>query len=212
MEENKKYAKRLKEQEDTSEEEMFEESFHRFSSPGPPKFKVFRNPNTQRKLTDWNLVFLIIGDSNLCSLPAFFNKDLQIDSFPGSHFRHAQALMEKTIPPEILVAENVVLSFGINSRENKSKETTVKNVQGALRSMKHKFPYAEIWIPLINFSPALRPEEKTNLDILNEHIRQNMPFIPLLPEEKFQTEQDNIHWTSETGKAMFAHWVTFSNF
>lgn len=193
----------------------FEESFDHFTSPGPQQFRVFRHPNTQRKLTDWNLVvrkkFLIIGDSNLCSLPDFFNKDLQVESFPGGHFRHGQALMEKTIAPQGVVVEKVVLSFGINSRGNKSKETTVKNVQGAIRSTKRKFPYSEIWIPLVNFSQALPAEERENLEVLNDHIERNMPFIPLLPEDKFQTEADDVHWTSETGCAMFDHWMAILN-
>lgn len=85
---------------------------------------------------DVNRKCLIVGDSSLCSLPDYFNRDLQIESFPGSHFRHAQALMEKTVPLQDLVVEKRVLSFGINSRSNKSKETTVKNMQGALGSTK----------------------------------------------------------------------------
>lgn len=58
--------------------------------------------------------------------------------------------MEKTSPTGIMV-EKIILAFGINSRAKKSKETAVKNVQGALRSAKRKFPYARIWVPLVNF-------------------------------------------------------------
>ena len=119
--------------------------------------------------------------------------------------------MEKTMPPIGLVVEKIVLSFGINSRGNKCKETMVKNVQGALRSTKRKFPYAEIWIPLVKYSEALPQEEQENLETLKEHIERNMPFIPLLPEAKFQTESDDIHWTPETGRAMFDHWMSFLN-
>lgn len=193
------------------EVDAFEESFDCFVSPDPHKFRVNRHPNTQRKLTDWNLEvhkkWLIVGDSNLCSLPDYFSKNLQVESFPGSHFRHVQALMEKTVPPEDLVVEKIILSFGMNSRGNKSKETTIKNMQGALRSTKRKFPYADIWIPLVNFSQALTAEEKENLETLNEHIKRNMPFIPLLPENGFRTEADGVHWTAETGEAIFGHWM-----
>lgn len=201
--------------EDSQDEEVFQESFDRFTSPEPPRYRVHRHPNTQRKLTDWDLrvqkKWLIIGDSNLCSLPDFFNADLQVESFPGGHFRHGQALMEKTAPPPDLVVEKIILAFGINSRGNKSKETTVKTVQGALRSTKRKFPYAEIWIPQVNFSDALPVEEKENLQTLNEHIERNMPFIPLLPAEDFRTEVDDVHWTVETGSAMFDHWMAHLN-
>ena len=202
-------------QEEGSDEDLFEESFDHFTSPEPQRFKVRRHPNTQRKLMDWDLVvdrkWLVIGDSNLCSLPDFLSKNLQIESYPGSHFRHGQALMEKTVPPDDLVVEKVVLSFGINSRGNKSKETTVKNMQGALRSTKRKFPFAEIWIPLVNFSSALPAEERENLQTFNDHIERNMPFIPLLSDDKLQTEADDVHWARETGEAIFEHWMRFLN-
>ncbi|KAE8277359.1 hypothetical protein D5F01_LYC24726 [Larimichthys crocea] len=81
--------------EEGSEDEEFVDSPDRFVQQGPPRFGVFRHPNTQRKLTDWSLdvyrKILIVGDSNLAMFPDFFNRDLQVESFPGSHFRHAQA-------------------------------------------------------------------------------------------------------------------------
>lgn len=196
------------------EEDVFEESLDRFTDPEPPRFSVTRHPNTQRKLMDWNLratkKWLIIGDANLSSFPKFFNKDLQVECYPGGHFRHGQALMEKTSPSLTVVVEKVVLAFGINGRENKL-ETTVKNVQGALRSTKHKFPYAQIWIPQVNFSPHLPVEEQNNLDSLNSYLERNMPYIPLLPEARFQTEFDDIHWTPDTARAMFEHWTATLN-
>lgn len=196
-------------------DDLFEDSFDHFTSPEPPRFRVKHHPNTQRKLTEWSLEvekkWLIMGDSNVCRFPDFLNSNLQVDGFPGAHFRHAQALMEKTIPPPDLVVEKIVLSFGINSRASKSKETTVKNLQGALRSAKRRFPYAEIWIPLINFSPNLPIEEKENLQTLNEHLIRNMPYIPLLPAADFETELDDVHWTSDTARAMFEHWMATLN-
>ncbi|KAE8277719.1 hypothetical protein D5F01_LYC24266 [Larimichthys crocea] len=110
-----------------------------------------------------------------------------MDSFPGAHFRHAQALMEKTAAPQDLVVEKIILSFGINGRENKCKETTVKNLQGAIRSAKRKFPYADVLVPMVNYSPVLPEDEKDNLDMLNDHLEKNMAHIPLLPERSFQT-------------------------
>ena len=201
--------------EDAQEEDVFEESFDRFTAPEPQRYRVYRHPNTQRKLTDWDLVvhrkWLIIGDSNLCSLPDYFSIDLQVESYPGAHFRHAQALMQKTRPRSDLVVEKIILSFGINSRGNKCKETTVKNLQGALRSTKNQFPYAVVYIPLVNFSQALPAEERENLQVLNEHIERNMSHIPLLPEDLFEVEADDLHWTADTGSAMLSHWMRALN-
>lgn len=174
------------------------------------KYQPRRHMITQRKLTDWNLViekkWVLMGDSNLSRLPVHSCEDLQIDAFPGGHFRHAQALIEKACPPREVMVEKIVLAFGINSRENKSRETTIKNLQGAVRSAKKKFPYAEVWIPLINFSTNLPMEEQLNLQTLNDHVKRNMGFISPLPRHLFQTETDDIHWTENTGKAMFQHW------
>lgn len=119
--------------------------------------------------------------------------------------------MEKLVPPQDLVVEKVVLSFGINSRANKCRETTVKNLQGALRSAKRKFPYAEVWIPLVNFSEGLPEEEKENLQTLNDHIERNMPYIDLLPDYEFSTGDDDVHWTTDTAQAMFNHWMRALN-
>lgn len=200
---------------ESEEDEEFVDSPDHFVQREPKRYKVFRHPTTQRKLTEWSFVarkkILIIGDSNLSQFPDFFNPNLQVECFPGSHFRHAQALMEKMDPPLDLVVEKIVLSFGINSRINKCKETTIKNVQAALRSTKKRFPYADIWIPLVNFSAALPQDEQENLQTLNDHLERNMPFIPLLPEDRFETEADDIHWTRDTAEAMFDHWKDFLN-
>ena len=174
------------------------------------RFRARRHPKTQRKLIDWEFVpekkWILMGDSNLGELPGHSCDDLQIESFPGGHFRHAQALLEKARPPTNLVVEKIILSFGIDSRENKSKETTIKNLQGAIRSARNKFPYAEILVPLVNFSNNLPIEEQRNLQTLNDYIQKSTGFIRLLPQHLFRTEEDNVHWTKETGEAMLRHW------
>lgn len=127
---------------------------------------------------------VIIGDSNLSNIPEFAYTDIQIDGFPGSHFRHGQALIKKADKPPFVV-EKVVLSFGIKSRTNKLRETTVKTVQAAVRATKRKFLLAEIWIPLINFSGNIPMEQRETLEVLKKYIKKNMPYIPLLPDIYF---------------------------
>ncbi|KAL3970412.1 kelch-like protein 8 [Sarotherodon galilaeus] len=189
--------------------------FDEVESSRGPRFRVNRHQNTTRKMTDWNWVanrkWIFLGDSNLTKFPDFSNKNLQVESFPGADFRHAEALLKKTVPPQDLVVEKMVLSFGINSRANKPKETTIKNVQAAVRAAKKRFPYAEIWVPQINFSENLPAEDKSNLQVLNDYIYRNRVHIPLLDEDLFHTEEDDIHWTAETGKAVFQHWMSFLN-
>lgn len=189
--------------------------FDEVESSRGPRFRVNRHQNTTRKMIDWSWVanrkWIFLGDSNLTKFPDFSNTNLQVESFPGADFRHAEALLRKTVPPQGLVVEKVVLSFGINSRANKPKETTVKNVQAAVRAARTRFPYAEIWVPQINFSENLPAEDKSNLQVLNDYIYRNRVHIPLLDEDLFHTEEDDIHWTAETGEAMFQHWTSFLN-
>lgn len=178
------------------------------------KFRVNKHRHTDRKMSEWGLEvtkkWLIIGDSNIARMPDHFVKDLQMESYPGANFRHAQAILEKAVT-ETNNVEKVILSFGINSRDQRAKETAVKQMQAALRTAKTAFPFAEIWIPLINFSSDLPTKQQGTLQILNAHITRNMPFIPLLDRQKFKTENDHIHWTRETATEMLQHWKRFLN-
>ena len=186
-------------------QDLFEDSLER----------VTRHPNTLNKNLHWRFQarkkYLILGDSNLSHIPDFPDRNVQVESFPGANFRHAEHVIVKAGTAQGLTVEKVVLSFGINCRANKPKETTVKNLQAAVRVTKSKFPYAEIYVPLLNFSGALPAQEKDNLRVLNEYIQRNQAFIPLLPEGDFETGDDLIHWTLDTARAMFNHWMTHLN-
>lgn len=183
------------------------------STPQLKMCRVTRHINTDRKMIDWNLSvrkkWLIVGDSNLSRFPGYFIPDLQIESYPGANFRHAQALMAKSV--SFGPVEKVVLAFGLNHRGQRAKETSVKQVQGAVRAAKKTFPGAEIWIPIINYSVFLSHDEQTTLQTLNAYIKRNLPYIPALSKTLYQSDKDHIHWTPETAREMFAHWVSYLN-
>ena len=107
--------------------------------------------------------------------------------------------------------EKIVLSFGINSRENRSRETTLKNAQAALGVARSRFPGSEVFIPQVNFSRGLPLGDQRNLRILNEELEARFPFIPLLPEDLFRTTSDHVHWTEGTARAIFSHWLEALN-
>lgn len=184
------------------------------STPQPHMYKVKRHISTERKMSEWGLCvckkYLIIGDSNLSRMPMYKIPDLQIESYPGANFRHAQSVLSKA--SKHVIVEKVVLSFGINCRGQKAKETAIKQMQAALRTAKKQFPYAEVWIPLINYSALLKREERVTLQTINGHITRNMPFLPPLPTFEFHTEKDHVHWTKETARAMLEHWGGCLNF
>lgn len=183
------------------------------NTPRIPKTRVTRHINTDRKMVEWGLSvrkkWLIIGDSNLARIPGYSIPDLQIESYPGANFRHAHAILSKA--SKHVTVEKVVLSFGMNSRGQKAKETAIKQMQAALRMAKRTFPYSEIWIPTINYSVALPHAEQVTLSRLNTHLQKNMPFIPPLRNSYFHTESDNVHWTKGTARAMLDYWVTYLN-
>lgn len=180
-----------------------------YEEPGTsPAYKVIRHINTTRKMVDWSLVvrkkWLFLRDSNLAKFPPYNKENLQIDSFPGANFRNTTEVIGKASVH--LTVKKIILSFGINSRKQKTKETTIRQVQGAIRAAKKKFPLAEILIPLVNFSRQPPEKEQDNLREVNSHIERNMPFLPRLNEDRFETTSDLIHWTNDTAVAMFNHW------
>ena len=186
-----------------------------FLTATPPVrcFKPTRHLNTKRKLVDWKLTahkkWVMIGDSNLGRFPEHVIPHLQIESFPGANFRHAQAIISSAISQ--VVVEKIVLAFGLNCRDQKVQETSFKNLRATFAAAKKKFPVAEIWFPLINFSDQLKHKEQNNLRDLNTQIELNVPFIPLLPQEQFQTGSDNLHWTKLTAEKVLDHWTKYLN-
>ncbi len=176
-------------------------------------FKVKRHINTDRKMVDWGLSvgkkWVIIGDSNISRIGKHSIPDLQIESYPGANFRHASSIIAKATSH--LTVEKVVLSFGINCRGQRARETSIKQMQAAVRTAKRQFPYSELWIPVINFSTSLTAAEQITLQTINAHITRNLPYIPMLPHTQFDTEKDHVHWTKGTAQAMLNHWITYLN-
>lgn len=176
-----------------------------------PPIKVNRHPTTTLKQKNWTLHIakpkLIIGDSNLSRITQHNIHNLQIDSYPGASFTHTESLINRATSSTVL--QSIVLSFGLNNKATKVKETTIKQIQRTLKLLREKFPGTKIYIPIINYSNRLPYAEQTTLKELNTYIEKNYQFIPPLPTEQFHTEADNIHWTPETARNILKHWTTF---
>lgn len=174
----------------------------------PIKQKPTRHLISKQKMINWKLkvknTTILIGDSNLSRIPEYDVPELQIDSYPGATFRHIGGILEKLEPnPKV---EKVIMSIGINNRNQSAKTTAIKQLQTAMRITRNAFPKAKIWIPVINFSQDLPQEEKDSLQQINRYIVDNVPNIPPLPERDFKTTRGDIHWTPETARAMLTHW------
>lgn len=170
--------------------------------------------HTGQKMQDWDLSvnqkILLIGDSNLGRIPPFICEDLQIDSYPGATFRHAEAIINKAaISTE---PDHVILAFGLNNRTQKNKRTPVTQLTAAVQAADDKFPHSTVWVPLINHSSLLPQWESHNVNCINQQIKLNCLYIPLLPAKQFSTEKkDNIHWTKSTARRMLEHWINYVN-
>lgn len=178
-----------------------------------PYNKVNRHIRTNRKRSDWSLTirkkWVIIGDSNLSRIPPYQIPDLQVESFPGATFSHAESLIrEASVTVKV---EKIVLSFGVNHRDQKVQETAIKQLQGAVRMTKKKLTHSEIWIPEINLPDTLTIEQQHILIGLNRYITKHTGYIPALPSTEYKLV-DNVHWTSDTAKAMLQHWAEHLNF
>ncbi|KAL2096742.1 hypothetical protein ACEWY4_008890 [Coilia grayii] len=176
--------------------------------------RVTRHLNSTQRLKDWTLSIwkptLIIGDSNLARIEPFEYQDVQIESYPGTTFFHAETLLrDATVHSTI---NNIILSFGINCRTKKVKETTIKQIQRTIKITKDRFPEAHIYIPIINFSSLLPATEITALKTINSYLERNCPTIPPISKRTFRTTEDKIHWTSETANNILRDWMSFLNF
>lgn len=177
------------------------------------KFRPTKHLATSRKLQHWTLSvskkFLIIGDSNLSRIGDFDFQDLQIDSYPGATFRHAEALLSKSTSTTNV--ERVILAFGINHKSQDASKTAIKQLQLAVNRAHEAFIGAQIFVPIINYSKNLRLSEMQTLWKMNEYIKNNVNHIPKLPSKYFNTGDDNIHWTADTAQHMLAHWLSHAS-
>ncbi|XP_078030781.1 uncharacterized protein LOC144466866 [Epinephelus lanceolatus] len=178
----------------------------------PPPSMTFRPAyhlaRPYRKLVDWSFrprkPVVILGDSNINRIPAHNNPDIQLDSYPGANFYHFLKICEKTPPsPSTKI---LVLSVGLNNKDQDPKQTSIKQLKALSRLARTVFPNADIYFPIMNFSANLTPTQQHNLKLINNTIATHLPFLTEIPHDTFTTEADNIHWTPATAGTIFSYW------
>ena len=160
---------------------------------------------------NWSIIpstkILVLGSSNLKRLPKVADRDVSLDCYPGAYVRNAIAILS-SIPDPLPSVHRVILSFGLND----SSKTTVRSFDMQLRRLYRvaatKFPLAQIRIPIISFSPDLPEKVRTRLKGFNLIIA-NLPHLPALPPASFKVCTDLVHWSPETGLAMWSLWRSF---
>ncbi|MGL5802998.1 MAG: hypothetical protein ACRCX7_10470, partial [Cetobacterium sp.] len=170
-----------------------------------------KHPRTVRKIFDWEIEIvkpiLIIGDSNLARIPQFRDIRVQVDSFPGATFYHIKGVLEKlgTLP----AVEKVVLSVGLNNCLGRQTSTTTwKQLQQLLKVCEKRFPNAQVYVPVLNYSDRLDRQVQILIQNLNRTIVQRCQFLPDLNRLGFYTEaRDPVHWRSDTAVSIFKFWL-----
>lgn len=145
----------------------------------------------------------LLGDSNLNHIPVYNNDNIQIDSYPGASFYHFLQILEKT--PVHPNTKLVVLSIGINNRDQDVDKTSIKQLRMLYKKAQSVFPNADVFFPLNNFSPLLPKEQQQNLTSINNFAAKRFQILNPLPDQ-FNTVGDNIHWTPETPQNILANW------
>lgn len=173
-------------------------------TPAPEPGQVTTHSTGFKKLAKWTLTLrkkkVIMGDSNLDIVKVFQDEELQIDSFPGGTFHHAGVLLGRAGVGEQV--QQLVLCFGIGHHTQKVPLTAIKQLQTAIRKAREVCPNAKIWVPLIHYDPTLSESSIQTLRELNNYIQTHLTYIPLIPQEQFQTRDDKIHWTRGTAESI----------
>ncbi|GLD71317.1 uncharacterized protein AKAME5_002263800 [Lates japonicus] len=175
-------------------------------------FLFTRHEHRGDKTSNWLLKpqrpFIIMGDSNMARLPCIPDTSVQVDCYPGANIANATHILKNKTPtsPETNI---VILSFGLNNRNQGNPTLLRQAVTRLIKTAKDTFPFAKIYIPLISFSEHLHIMVQRNIRELNHILKESDHHIPRLPHPSFKTNMDRIHWTPETGEAMWKLWKTF---
>lgn len=108
--------------------------------------------------------------------------DVQIHCFPGSRFRHGRALKK------------------------------LWRIQAAVRATKRKFRFADIWIPLINFSENIPMEQRETLEVSKKYIKKEHALHPT-PARRIFCKKCNFFIDQEMAveHKVYAYWSSNVN-
>ncbi len=138
------------------------------------------------------------------------NKTREVDDesvIPRKHTekkKNNKPLAERveTSRPSLNRIEASPILFSENSNEGSNVGMTTKEIQRTYKMVRGRLPHTELYFPIIHFSEDLPWEEQIYLDQINDYIQDKLNYIVELPVKRFKVEQDLIHWTPETAKAM----------
>lgn len=199
-------------------------STHKSSQSPPPvsglQLFVHRTKNNWRSTPNMQSKTSILGDSNISRATSVRSKSRSVEchSFPGSKLVHFTEMFSREQPQQDS-PENIILSVGINNRDN-VRSTHQKQVRELLKAASKKFPTSNIFLAKLNIPPKLTTKQTQSLELLNEVLVEEVrkfpkcQTLPGISNEKFQinpSDRYNIHWTEETANSILSHWLECLN-
>lgn len=189
-----------------------------FSPDTPVTFKILphRHPNTNNKNSDWCFPeirekILILGTSNLSSITESPLPNIQIESYPGARVLHFSTLLDKAEKNRKFEPEHVIISVGMNDKNNNPNTTTIPNLGKLLAKAKSVFPNSKIYMPQVTYSDRLHPNECSNLQTINKFIAQisePITAITKLPGRVgLRRPDDPVHYDKSTANKILRHWL-----
>lgn len=116
---------------------------------------------------------------------------MQVNCYPGVQIKHVSHILKKARTSKD--AKKVQLSFGINNKDYRDQNS----IQKLLNTAQDTFPYADIYVSLLNFSDRLNFAQKQNPNMVNQTIdsvcqKLNHHLIPKIQDFCFHTMEDRI--------------------
>ena len=182
-----------------------------------PRGHYKKHAHHNNKSLNWSLSpfrpIIVMGDSNIDKIDrSFYDHDdrFQVDCYPGANLTDAINILKNKTPISDST-QKVILSFGINNKDQRNPTLLDQAFSNLLASARRKFPNATVYVPVINYSKGLTFGQQRILSGLNETIRTYPNHIPEIGDELFQVEKDGIHWEKNTASILFDHWVDHLN-
>ena len=191
--------------------------------PAKKAYRPWKQDGTTKKCR-WTLPeikarCLVIGDSNLsrvsmCRVP---NSVVQVCSFPGGNFHNIRRMLLEIQEPHTNV-DSLVLSIGINERQNDTKISSMPLFRRMIADARKAFPNAEIHMATLQWDVDRIPAwEASCLNLLQQLISktEGIKMLPPIESSKFQIAEDDkkfgIHWTEETANLILDSWIHHLN-
>ena len=193
--------------------------------PQPQRFRVlgaqswsYPQPKHEWKLPVMTQKVVILGDSNIQTISEtpMDQYSIETHSYPGARPSHFTDMFTASPSPDLQETEYVILSVGINSRNNLVTYNK-QQITKMIKAFKQWSPQTKKAVAIVQISGKCTPYEKVTMEKFNEDLAEaaskaKIRFLPLIAQKQFITGKDNVHWTKQTANKIVLEWFKAINF